>query len=297
MRLASPSARYRVVGLPRSLLRLDRRRSGVRGFPVPRCARRHLASRRVLLPSRAASTASSRSVRVATDRPPEPFADSRRFAAEIEADARDPHRGVVPVLRPSVDLVASPPRGTPPSFLLSARPLRIRRRNAESSALPCHREGSRSVLVVSHHLDGFLRTGGAGIVAARSRPLGSPCFPSRDPAPGSRKNPVVSDRVPFPTAPTPLEDAPCWQCLLRSPLRPEARRSRGGAPSMPLRGWHRCRARFREVPRFTATSSPSTLGFEVSFRRQVCCRRLPFPATDSSVLPWASVSPFGHRAC
>jgi hypothetical protein len=35
---------------------------------------------------------------------------------------------------------------------------------------------SCSVLVVSHHLDGLLRTAGVSVVAAHSRPWGSPCF-------------------------------------------------------------------------------------------------------------------------
>jgi hypothetical protein len=45
----------------------------------------------------------------------------------------------------------------------------------------CHPSTSCSVLVVSHHLDGFLRAAACGFVAPRCRPWGSPRFLPRPP--------------------------------------------------------------------------------------------------------------------
>jgi hypothetical protein len=65
-------------------------------------------------------------------------------------------------------------RSAPPSTCLPSVHSRGCRHRASD---PSSRLESRSVLVVSHHLDGFLRSGDCGLVASRCRSWGSPRFP------------------------------------------------------------------------------------------------------------------------
>lgn len=58
---------------------------------------------------------------------------------------------------------------------------------------------------------------------------------------------------------------------------------------MPSHGRHLGCAFSPEASSFTSVSFPLVFDFEVLFRCQVFHRRSPFPATDDSVLPWASV--------
>jgi len=120
---------------------------------------------------------------------------------------------------------------SPPSVLRLGRPLPTPCRNKASSAPRCHPHGSRSALVVSHHLDGFLRPDGADIVAVRCRSWGSPCFLDHSPVPAFPK-----DRVPaglavphdaltprscsLSAAPAPSPRAPRRGPCTRSPLPP-----------------------------------------------------------------------------
>lgn len=84
-----------------------------------------------------------------------------------------------------------PPRSPAPSGFFEARsappstsPRRVHSREAagEPDTLPIGsdrpRSKSRSVLVVSHHLDGFLRDSAGGLVASRCQSWGSPRFPA-----------------------------------------------------------------------------------------------------------------------
>jgi len=72
---------------------------------------------------------------------PSPLRALRRFAAEIDADAREPHQSGVPVT-PTLRRPRRVSSSRFPSVVLrSVRPLQTPRRNARSSALPCHREG------------------------------------------------------------------------------------------------------------------------------------------------------------
>jgi len=102
---------------------------------------------------------------------------------------------------------------SPPSMLRLGRPLPTPCRNKASSAPRCHPHGSRSALVVSHHLDGFLRPDGADTVAVRCRSWGSPCFLTSPPGRALPKEAFQPGR-PFPTMLSPLEVAPCLQRLL-----------------------------------------------------------------------------------
>ena len=87
-----------------------------------------------------------------------------------------------------------PPRSPAPSGFFEARsappstsPRRVHSREAagEPDTLPIGsdrpRSKSRSVLVVSHHLDGFLRDSAGGLVASRCQSWGSPRFPAPPP--------------------------------------------------------------------------------------------------------------------
>jgi hypothetical protein len=80
---------------------------------------------------------------------------------------------------------------SPPSVLRSARPLPASAEALTIGPLVPPRE-SRSAHVVSLHLDGFLRTDGANIVAARSRPWGSPCCCHPSTCPIAPKRAAVS---------------------------------------------------------------------------------------------------------
>jgi hypothetical protein len=113
----------------------------------------------------------------------------------------------------SGDSVASPPRGPLHRGSVSDVHSRSPCRNKASSAPRCHPHGSRSALVVSHHLDGFLRPHGADIVAVRCRSWGSPCFLTTPPDRALPKE-AFQPAWPFPTMHTPLEGAPCLQRLL-----------------------------------------------------------------------------------
>jgi hypothetical protein len=104
--------------------------------------------------------------------------------------------------RPSVDFVASPSRGPLRRFsdrCASSQP----GASARPSEPSCHRE-------LSSRPRGFSpprrvrRTNGASVVAARSRPWGSPRFPSQTPARTSsreKRSPSMSDRSPRCTHP------------------------------------------------------------------------------------------------
>jgi hypothetical protein len=155
---------------------------------------------------------------------------------------------VTPTIRRSRRVSSS---RSPPSVLRSVRPLPTRRRNAGSSASSCHREG----LVPPSWFLTTPTVSSGPTARALLQPAADPgvhrVSPTRAPAsrtPEGAARPVST--CPFPTAHTPLEDSPCWQCLLRSPRHPKATRSREGAPSLPLYGWHRCCARCPEAPRF-----------------------------------------------
>jgi len=131
---------------------------------------------------------------------------------------------------------------------------------------------SRSALVVSRHLDGFLRPRGAGVVAACCRSWGSPCFVRRAP------RGVLLDcespsggRWAFPRCVHPSKMLPADSCSLAHRVVPEG----------PLR-----HARAMPPCRFTSDRlrgfAPSS-GLLLVARR---CRR-----SSCSVLPWASVPP------
>jgi hypothetical protein len=230
----------------------------------------------------AASTASARPVRVATDRPPEPFAGSASPSrAETRADASRPHRSGF-TWRRHRDPVASPPRGSPPPVLRSVRPLPIERRGAGPSASSCHRGGlvppswflTTSAVYSGPTARALLQPAADPGVHRVSRP--PPLHDGRS----RRSCRTAAGRCAFPTAHTPLEDAPCLQRRLRSPGTRE-RRSREGAAPVPL-------------PPFPEFIRGGVADFGASFRKQVCHRRLPFPAADGSVLPWASILPRGE---
>jgi hypothetical protein len=92
--------------------------------------------------------------------------------------------------------------------LRSVRPLPARRQ-APGLRTPRATERSCSVHVVSHHLDGLLRTDGASTVAARSRPWGSPRFPLRAPSPTlSRRSLPASTPTAFPRCTHPAKIIP-----------------------------------------------------------------------------------------
>jgi hypothetical protein len=119
--------------------------------------------------------------------------------------------------------------------LRSARPLPTRRQ-APGLRTPRATERSGSALVVSHHLDGLLRTDGASIVAARCRPWGSPRFPTATtctdllPREDFRQRDHRVSRV----ALYPAKIAPHSQRLPHSPSPPKRRCSREGAPPLPF---------------------------------------------------------------
>ena len=80
----------------------------------------------------------------------------------------------------------------------------------------------RSVLVVSHHLDGLLHSAGCGLVASRYRSWGSPAFlagrlpvPTRKSRPGSAPAALAARLIPFKEFPSSAA-APhhCGPCLL-----------------------------------------------------------------------------------
>jgi hypothetical protein len=97
---------------------------------------------------------------------------------------------------------------SPPSVLRSVRPLPTGAEAPVIGPLVPSRE-SRSVRVVSLHLDGFLRSDGASIVAARCRPWGSSRFPHSPACPcDSRKSHRSARPTSFPTMHSPREDAP-----------------------------------------------------------------------------------------
>jgi hypothetical protein len=118
--------------------------------------------------------------------------------------------------------------------LRSVRPLPTRRQ-APGLRTPRTNERSWSALVVSHHLDGLLRTDGASTVAARCRPWGSPRFPPvstcTDPPPKEHAR-QHTHRVSR-DALTPRRSLPVRSA---SPLTipSEELMSRRGAPSMPF---------------------------------------------------------------
>jgi hypothetical protein len=132
-------------------------------------------------------------------------------------------------------------------------------RNSAPSAPRCHPRRSRSALVVSHHLDGFLQPDGAGVVAARNRPWGSPCFPTRPPGPRSLKRRSSRPGVPH-DAHTPrrcsLSAAPAPSP--RDPEEPRVHGRRCPLAVMPASGLCSTDRSLVPVPRF---QRPATLSF------------------------------------
>ena len=114
----------------------------------------------------------------------------------------------------------------PPSGLRVGCPLPAPCRNKAPSARRCHPPESRSTLVVSHHLGGFLQPYGAGIVAARCRSWGSSRF-ATGPTGSALPKEAFQPASAFPAKRSPLEDAPCPQCLLPHHESPEGSRVHG----------------------------------------------------------------------
>jgi hypothetical protein len=162
-------------------------------------------------PSLVASAACSRPVDVATDRPPEPSASSASPSSPRPSPLpRDPAQARFPVAltirRPRrVSSSRFPSAGSP---LDPSTPGPAPKRWTFGPLVPPR--GSRSARVVSHHLDGFLRTDGASTVAARSRPWGSPCFSDTLPCTVllSREPPGQRDRARSHGALTPRRCSP-----------------------------------------------------------------------------------------
>jgi hypothetical protein len=89
----------------------------------------------------------------------------------------------------------------------ASTPAWCRHRASDSS---CRLE-SRSVLVVSHHLDGFLRSGVRGLVASRCRSWGSPCFAYFDRHHHHRSSGWIDRHVPRRRVSYPPKDSPRLQ--------------------------------------------------------------------------------------
>ena len=110
--------------------------------------------------------------------------------------------------------ITSPGCILPSTDILSVRPLPETEASFGSTALPAK---SRSALVVSHHLDGFLRTMSHGLVASRCQPWGSTRFAqlsSQSPEGPSQLEPPSSHR-----SLTPFEEFPSLSSRVAS-LRP-----------------------------------------------------------------------------
>ena len=205
-------------------------------FPYAhRCSRASSRFRRVPPPSLAASTTSARPPGVATRSTTRALCElcvSSNAEAAAAASSLTRGRGLH-VDHPSTSsrlLLAVPSVGSPFS---PSTPDIAPKRCAIGSLVPTRE--SRSVLVVSHHLDGFLRTDGADTVAARCRPWGPPCFD--DPLTCTRSlsreltgqherarshGALTPRSFSLPAAPAPLTASP------------EGGASREAAPSMPF---------------------------------------------------------------
>jgi hypothetical protein len=134
--------------------------------------------------------------------------------------------------RSSGGFAASPPRG--PLHRVSASVVHSRRslRRAPGFGVLVPTSASRSVLVVSHHLDGFLRPCSAGIVAACCRSWGSPCFGQRMACTAPRQREPPAPCGPSPRCNHPPKNLPadsCSRCSPRPPRRVCASRP-GHAP-------------------------------------------------------------------
>jgi len=144
-------------------------------------------------------------------RPPEPSASSSSPPA-CEADASAVCHAIARLSASTIRRLhrVSSSR-SPPSVLRSVRPLPASTEALTIGPLVPPRE-SRSVRVVSLHLDGFLRSDGASTVAARSRPWGSSCFarPAACPC-DSRESHRSARPISFPTMHSPREDSPHQQ--------------------------------------------------------------------------------------
>jgi hypothetical protein len=164
---------------------------------------------------------------------------------------------------PSIDTIPS---------VHSRPPVRTGRHRARGD----HPRTSRSVLVVSHHLDGFLRSETRGLVASRCRSWGSPRF-ARSGRQACRSRPGRLVALPA-TRFTPPEGFPSPTAAPRHrgrcPLAvPPGRSSR--LPMPPLPG----------AP-LDAPPGPDG-GFEALLRRRVRSAAPPLPATRRPILPWA----------
>jgi hypothetical protein len=185
--------------------------------------------------------------------------------------------------RPSVDLVAPPPRGSPPSVLRSFRPLPARQvkspglrppRAIRGSPVPsswflttsttCSGTTARALLQPAAD-PGVHRVSRCGRLHPRSPKRRWPARPRR-----------------FPRCTHPAKILP-----IRSASLAHAR----ALPPCRCSWWRPSCALVPKVSRFTATSCPPGLDFEGLFCEQVCCHRPPLPTTDDAVLPWASVLP------
>jgi hypothetical protein len=129
---------------------------------------------------------------------------------------------------------------------------------------------SRSVLVVSHHLDGFLRCCGRGLVASRCRSWGSSCFWPESPA----IKPVEPRDVPT-MQDLPLEEFPSTAVPRR---RGRCPRAVGSRP--PVRR-PRCCCQ-RRVDRIGRVVS---VGFEALLRLRVWCLPSSLPTIGDPLLP------------
>jgi len=183
---------------------------------------------------------------------------------------------------------------------------------------------SRSALVVSHHLDGFLRTRGHGLVASRCQPWGSTRFahpPHAGPKGPSRTDypPRVAGSHPSKSSPpstaAPHHCGPCTSCRWQARYIAVKLRSAEADPHV-TRAEARDRCN-RHSTLATSRSRASTCSFHPSLGTR--CRvlrsvwssqstrlqgfapliesvvdRPPFPVINRSFLPWACV-PFKVR--
>lgn len=144
-------------------------------------------------------------------------------------------------LQPLVDFAASPPRGPLRRFSVQSVHSRPCTEAHAIGPLVPPRE-SCSVHVVSLHRDGFLRTYGANIVAARSRPWGSSCCPWPPTCPVAPERAVGQRARPrFPRCTHPAKMLPANSAFLAH--RSVRRRCVHARPLPPCRlhGRHRCR--------------------------------------------------------
>jgi len=188
---------------------------------------------------------------------------------------------------------------SPPSVLRSVRPLPASHRSARPSAPSCHRG---SLVPPSWFLT--TSTVSSGLTArALLQPAADPGVhrvsvihsPAPDRSLSRAARPAGSNTSPRCTHPAKMLPACSASLAHRATRGCRVTRgrslravARGGAPAALSARRHRgSPLRFLHI----------ALDFEVSLRRQVCRHRSPLPATDSSVLPWASVLPLTTEDC